>query len=98
MAILVQDVYTTPSGVQLQNFVLTTKGNILKIEKTGSSAEASYNVLYEIFYYVSQSFYNENKPCVLRELKVLSLDNCSVDIYKCIYDSLKLRFQNYQNI
>lgn len=95
MAILVHDVYTTPSGVQLQNFVITTKGNILKIEKLG---ENSYRVLYELYYYNSRAFYNENKPYVVKELKVLTLTDCSVNIYNCFYEAIKTHFQHYENI
>jgi hypothetical protein len=95
MAILVQDVYNTPSGVTLQNFVVTTKGNIVKIEKIGTN---SYRVVYEVYYYISETFYSESKPYVHKELKTIILSDCSNNIYQCIYDSVKSGYQNYQNI
>lgn len=88
-------------GLILQNWVMSVKGGCTRISKiVNQEGEITYQILYDVYYWVSQTAYNESSPWLRSEARSLTASPSQIagDIFALIYGDLAAGYTEVTNI
>jgi len=88
-------------GLILQNWVMSVRGGCTRVSKiVNQEGEINYQILYDVYYWVSQTAYNESSAWVRSESRTVIATPSQItgNIFDIIYDDLKAGYTGVTNI